>query len=73
MGRPKAALVLSPEQREQLEGMVTSRSLSGAALAQAINAIALGGIHVLPNSVSGFPGIRFHHIGVRIRQLCAST
>ena len=27
MGRPKAALVLSPEQREQLEGMVSSRSL----------------------------------------------
>jgi len=27
MGRPKAALVLTPEQREQLEGMTSSRSL----------------------------------------------
>jgi putative transposase len=27
MGRPKAALVLRPEQREQLEGMASSRSL----------------------------------------------
>jgi putative transposase len=27
MGRPKAALLLSPEQREQLEGMASSRSL----------------------------------------------
>jgi Homeodomain-like domain len=27
MGRPKAALVLSPRQREQLEGMAHSRSL----------------------------------------------
>ena len=27
MGRPKAALVLSPEQRRQLEGMASSRSL----------------------------------------------
>jgi len=27
MGRPKAALVLTPEQREQLEGMASSRSL----------------------------------------------
>ena len=26
-GRPKAALVLSPQQREQLEGMANSRSL----------------------------------------------
>jgi hypothetical protein len=27
MGRPKAALVLRPEQRDQLEGMAGSRSL----------------------------------------------
>src|SRR6266436_4057536 len=27
MGRPKAALVLKPEQREQLEGLASSRSL----------------------------------------------
>ena len=27
MGRPKAALVLSPEQRAQLESMASSRSL----------------------------------------------
>src|SRR6266404_205183 len=27
MGRPKAALVLKPEQREQLEGLANSRSL----------------------------------------------
>src|SRR3989337_644428 len=27
MGRPKAALVLTPEQRAQLEGMASSRSL----------------------------------------------
>jgi hypothetical protein len=28
MGRPKAQLVLRPEQREQLEGLASSRSLA---------------------------------------------
>jgi hypothetical protein len=33
MGRPKAALVLSPEQRAQLESMASSRSLPAGLVA----------------------------------------
>ena len=35
MGRPKAALVLRPEQREQLEGMASSRSLPAGLVSRA--------------------------------------
>ena len=35
MGRPKAALVLSPQQREQLEGMANSRSLPAGLVSRA--------------------------------------
>jgi Homeodomain-like domain-containing protein len=35
MGRPKAALVLTPEQREQLEGLASSRSLPAGLVARA--------------------------------------
>ena len=35
MGRPKAALILTPEQREQLEGMVKSRSLPAGLVSRA--------------------------------------
>jgi len=35
MGRPKAALVLRPEQREQLEGMAGSRSLPAGLVSRA--------------------------------------
>ena len=35
MGRPKAALVLRPEQREQLEGMASSRSLPARLVSRA--------------------------------------
>src|ERR1700720_4323664 len=35
MGRPKAALILRPEQREQLEGMASSRSLLGGLVSRA--------------------------------------
>src|ERR1700730_8056234 len=35
MGRPKAALVLSPRQREQLEGMAKSRSLPAGLVSRA--------------------------------------
>ena len=35
MGRPKAALVLSPEQREQLESMASSRSLPAGLVSRA--------------------------------------
>jgi putative transposase len=35
MGRPKAALVLSPEQREQLEGLASSRSLPAGLVTRA--------------------------------------
>ncbi len=34
MGRPKAALVLSPEQRAQLESMASSRSLPAGLVTQ---------------------------------------
>jgi len=35
MGRPKAALVLRPEQREQLEGLASSRSLPAGLVSRA--------------------------------------
>ena len=35
MGRPKAALILRPEQREQLEGMASSRSLLAGLVSRA--------------------------------------
>src|SRR6202795_2639156 len=35
MGRPKAALVLTPEQREQLEGLASSRSLPAGLVSRA--------------------------------------
>jgi hypothetical protein len=35
MGRPKAALVLTPEQREQLEGLASSRSLPAGLVTRA--------------------------------------
>ena len=35
LGRPKAALVLRPEQREQLEGMASSRSLAAGLVSRA--------------------------------------
>ena len=35
MGRPKEALVLSPQQREQLEGMASSRSLPAGLVSRA--------------------------------------
>ena len=35
MGRPKAMLVLSPEQREQLESMANSRSLPAGLVTRA--------------------------------------
>ncbi|MGA7793704.1 MAG: helix-turn-helix domain-containing protein, partial [Candidatus Acidiferrales bacterium] len=35
MGRPKAALVLSPEQREQLEALGSSRSLPAGLVSRA--------------------------------------
>jgi hypothetical protein len=36
MGRPKAALVLSPEQRAQLESMASSRSLPAGLVARVL-------------------------------------
>ena len=35
MGRPKATLVLHPEQREQLEGLASSRSLPAGLVGRA--------------------------------------
>ena len=35
MGRPKAVLVLSPQQREQLEGLANSRSLPAGLVSRA--------------------------------------
>ena len=46
MGRPKAALVLSPEQRAQLESMASSRSLP-AGLVTRVRIVLLSGAHRL--------------------------
>ena len=44
MGRPKAALVLSPEQRAQLESMASSRSLP-AGLVTRVRIVLLSAAH----------------------------